>query len=412
VSKLVYKNFGFLFIVQFSNYVLPFLVIPLLTRSLGLDGFGKYAFYLGIANFLLVFVRFGFEFSATRQISLHSEDKTTVGEIVGAVLQIKAGLLILASIIYAVVLFLVKPDQQNSLLLLGGLLLLTGQMFLPLWYFQGMQQMKFVTLYTVVTKIIYVGALFAIIRVNDDYGYAVVIYGGSFFVAGLLSIIQVFWQVPVKLSINTDILKKVFKEALPFFTSRIFVAAYTSSLVPLIGFIGGTSQVAIYSASEKLYLAAQSVMHPLTNALYPHIAKNRDLSLFKKVFVAAMFMVVIGGTAGYFVAPYLIEFLFGENFTASVDIFNLHIIALVFVFPSLLLGYPLLAALGFSKEANNSVIWGCVAFFMIAVVGYFLGVTETEYFVWAVIIAEVLVFSIRAYFATNRVFYKKTLPNH
>ena len=412
MSKLVYKNFGFLFIVQFSNYVLPFLVIPLLTRSLGLDGFGKYAFYLGIANFLLVFIRFGFEFSATRQISLHSEDKTTVGEIVGAVLQIKAGLLVLASIIYTVVLFLVKPDQQNSLLLLGGLLLLTGQMLLPIWYFQGMQQMKFVTLYTVVTKIVYVGALFAVIRATDDYGYAVVIYGAAFFVAGLLSIIQVFCQVPVKLTLNKDMIKTVFSEALPFFTSRIFVAAYTSSLVPLIGFIGGTSQVAIYSASEKLYLAAQSVMHPLTNALFPHIAKNKDLGLFKKVFVIAMFMVVIGGIAGYFVAPYLIRFLFGETFAASADIFNLHIIALVFVFPSLLLGYPLLAALGFSKEANNSVIWGCLAFFMIAVIGYFLGVTETEYFVWAVIIAECLVFSIRAYFAITRVFYKTTPLNH
>lgn len=412
MSKLVYKNFVYLFIVQFCNYVLPFLVIPLLTRSLGLNGFGKYAFYLGIANFLLVFIRFGFEFSATRQISLHSDNKIAVGEIVTAVLQIKAMLLILASAIFAIILLMVKPDQQNSLLLLGGLLLLTGQMLLPIWYFQGMQQMKFVTLYTVVTKIVYVGALFAMIRENDDYGCAVVIYGGSFFVAGLLSIIQVFCQVPVKLSVNVDMIKTVFKEALPFFTSRIFVAAYTSSLVPLIGFIGGTSQVAIYSASEKLYLAAQSVMHPLTNALFPHIAKTKDLRLFKIVFILAMFIVVIGGITGYFLAPYLIEFLFGEKFSASADIFNLHIIALVFVFPSLLLGYPLLAALGFSREANNSVIWGCIAFFIIAVIGYFSGVTKTEYFVWAVIVAEVLVFSIRAYFAINLVFTKTTPLDH
>ena len=49
---------------------------------------------------------------------------------------------------------------------------------------------------------------------------------------------------------------------------------------------------------------------------------------------------------------------------------------------------------------------------MIAVTGYFLGVTETEYFVWAVIIAEVLVFSIRAYFAITQVFYKTTPLNH
>ncbi len=407
MSKLVYKNFAFLFVVQFCNYVLPFLVIPLLTRALGVEGFGKYAFYLGIANFLLVFIRFGFEFSATRQISLSSENKQAVGTIVGAVFQIKAILLILACVVYLLLVIQFQPDKQNHLILLGAMLLLAGQTLLPIWYFQGMQQMKYVTLYTVMTKIIYVGALFAFIRTPEDYGYAIIIYGASFFVAGLLSATQVFFQVPVNMCYQYATIKDTFSQALPFFTSRIFVAAYTSSLVPLIGFIGTTTQVALYSASEKLYLAAQSVIHPLTNALYPHMAKKKDLHLFKKIFLFAMVVIIIGGTAGYFIAPFLIKLLFGVDFLASADIFNLHIIALIFVFPSLLLGYPLLAALGFSKEANNSVIYGCLLFFTISLFGYMTGETKTEYFVWAVIFAEALVFILRGYFAINRVFSKK-----
>jgi PST family polysaccharide transporter len=407
MSRLVYKNFAFLFIVQFSNYVLPFLVIPLLTRALGIEGYGKYAFYLGIANFLLVFIRFGFEFSATRQISINSDNITKVGEIVGAVLQIKTVLLTITLAFYGLVIYFFKSDEQLSLLLLGGALLLMGQMLLPVWYFQGMQQMKYVTFYTVITKIVYVGSLFAVVRENSDYGLAVVIYGGAFFVAGLLSIIQVFRQVPVKLIVSLELLKQTLAEALPFFTSRIFVATYTTSLVPLLGVIGGPTQVAIYSASEKLYLAAQSVMHPLTNALFPHVAKNKDINLFKKLFTIAMVLVVLGGIGGYFVAPHLIMFLFGREFAASADIFNLHIIALVFVFPSLMLGYPLLAALGFSKAANYSVLAGCLVFFTIAFVGYLMEIKQTEFFVWSVIIAEFTVFAIRLYFAVTKVFYPK-----
>jgi len=409
MSRLVYKNFVFLFIVQFSNYVLPFLVIPLLTRALGMEGFGKYAFYLGIANFLLVFIRFGFEFSATRQISIHADNIQKVGEIVGAVLQLKTVLLTITLAIYFLVVYFFQPDEQISLLLLGGALLLIGQMLLPVWYFQGMQQMKYVTFYTVITKIVYVGCLFALVRGNSDYGLAVLIYGGAFFVAGLLSIIQVFRQVPVQLVVSFVLLKQTLTEALPFFTSRIFVATYTTSLVPLIGFVGGPAQVAVYSASEKLYLAAQSVMHPLTNALFPHVAKNKDITLFKRMFFVAMTLVVIGGGVGYFVAPHLILFLFGSEFTASADIFNLHIIALVFVFPSLMLGYPLLAALGFSKAANYSVIVGCIVFFVIAFVGYLYGIRQTEFFVWAVVIAEIVVFAIRSYFAITKVFYPKSV---
>lgn len=404
MSKLVYKNFFFLFLVQFSNYVLPFLVIPLLTRALGVEGFGKYAFYLGVANLLLVFIRFGFEFSATRQISVNSDNKQKVGEIVGAVIQIKLILFIVTAIIYSLIIFLFKPDQLNGLLLLGGLLLLLGQTLLPIWYFQGMQQMKYVTFYTVVTKIIYVGLLFIVIREKQDYGIAVVIYGLSFFVAGLLSLIQVIRSVPLSGGFMSGKVKEVFNEALPFFTSRVCVTTYTSSITPLIGFIGSPTQVAIYSASEKLYMAAQSLMYPLANALFPHVAKNKDVSLFKKLFVGAVSLMLVGSVIGYFIAPWLIDVLFGAEFYQSTQIFNLHLIALIFVFPSILLGYPLLAALGFSKEANGSVIIGAILFFIIVAGLFLLNLTDATYFVWAVIATEASVFFIRGYMAMTRVF--------
>lgn len=396
-----------MFIVQFSNYVLPFLVIPLLTRALGIDGFGKYAFYLGVANLLLVFIRFGFEFSATRSISIHSADKAKVAEIVSSVLFIKLILLVFAVIIFSLIVVFAKPDPQVLMLLLGGTFLLVGQMLLPVWYFQGMQQMKYVTLYTVVTKIVYVGLLFLLIREQQDYGIATIVYGFSFFVAGLVSIIHMLHQLDFKFTLSEKAIKATFTEALPFFTSRVFVMMYTSSMIPLIGFIGTPAQAAIYSASEKLYNAAQSVMYPLTNALYPHVAKNRDLALFKKLFIISVVVVIIGCVAGYFLAPHLIIFLFGQEFQASSEIFSIHIIALLFVFPSMMLGFPLLAALGFSKEANGVVIVGALVFFAIAGYGLFTGIINTEYFVWGVVAAEVTVFALRAYFAINRVWMGK-----
>ena len=403
MSKHVYKNFAYLFIVQFSNYVLPFLVIPLLTRALGVDGFGKYAFYLGVANLLMVFIRFGFEFSATRQISIHSENKAKVGEIVGAVLLIKLALLLFCLIVFSLVAYIAKPDGLSDQLMLGAALLLTGQMLLPVWFFQGMQQMKYVTFYTVITKITYVSMLFILIRDEADYALGTIVYGGAFFVAGMLSLVHMAKLVPITWP-SVAFTKKTFKEALPFFASRACVTSYTMGMIPLIGFIGTPAQAAIYAASEKLFNAAQSAMYPLANALYPHMAKTKDLALYKKLFLAAMVIVLFGGSIGYFVAPQLILFLFGNGFEASTQIFNIHIIALVFLFPSMMLGMPLLAALGFSKEANGVVVIGAIVFIVIAASGYFLGVVETEFFVWGVVAAEVCVFVLRAYFAKTKVF--------
>jgi PST family polysaccharide transporter len=386
---------------------LPFLVIPLLTRALGVDGFGKYALYLGLANLLLVVIRFGFEFSATRAISINADNQQKLSGLISAVLMIKSILLCCTLLLFVGLVIFVKPDPQLQLLIVGGGLLLAGQMLLPVWYFQGLQQMKFVTFYTVITKIIYVLLLFLLIREQNDYGLAVLVYGASFFIAGVCSVIHMLKKTPFSLQQGKLNIKEAFKEALPFFTSRAFVMAYTSSMVPLIGFVCSNAQVSIYAASEKLYNALQSLMYPLANALYPHIAKEKDVALFNKLFVFSILLLILVSIAGYFVAPYLIVFLFGSEFAASIGIFNIHLIALVFVFPSIMLGYPLLAALGFSKEANGSVVIGAITFFFIAAVGMYLNINESEYFVWGVVAAELVVFMLRAYFSLKLIWINK-----
>lgn len=407
MSKLVYKNFVFLFIVQFSNYVLPFLVIPLLTRALGIEGFGKYAYYIALPNLLMIIIKFGFEFSATRQISIEEDNKERLVRIVSSVYLIRACLLVLMSALLFAIISMFKPDQQMSSLVLGGFLLLLGQALLPIWYFQGLQQMKYVTFYTVTTKIVYVGLLFLLISDVQDYGLAVIIYGLAFAVAGVASSLHVFYQQKFRFTCSMSDIKEQLVQAFPFFTSRVCVTSYTASIVPILGHIGTPTQVAIYAASEKLYMAAQSVMYPLANALFPHVAKHRDIALFKKLFFIAIALFIVGGVIGYFVAPHLIIFLFGADFAAAVDIFYLHMIALVFVLPSILLGYPLLAALGFSKEANNSVIFGALLFFVLASFALYTGVAGAEYFVISVIIVEAVVCLLRGYFAMSKVFLKK-----
>ncbi|MCS7052880.1 MAG: oligosaccharide flippase family protein, partial [Ignavibacterium sp.] len=43
-NSLLVKNSIYTFTIQFFNYIVPLLLIPYLTRTLGQDGFGKVAF--------------------------------------------------------------------------------------------------------------------------------------------------------------------------------------------------------------------------------------------------------------------------------------------------------------------------------------------------------------------------------
>lgn len=406
MAKLVAKNAAYLLTVQLCNYLLPFVVVPFLSRALGLEGYGKFALFVGIGSFLLVLIRFGFEFSATREISLHCDDRNQVGKIVAAVLLIKLGLFSIAALLYMSGLFWLA-DEKYLTLGVGGLLLLAGQTLLPLWYFQGMQRMQFVTIYTLASKVMYVALILLVVRAPEDFGLAVFLYGLAFFLAGLVSLAQVVLEVP--LSWNKATLKQSFFDALPFFKSRFLVTAYTTAIVPILGVLGGPAQVAIYSVSEKLYMAAQSAFYPLANALYPYVAKHRDVKLFNRYLILAVAVGGLGLLMAFGLSPWLINWLFGPAFAEAAGLFQWHLVALALVIPSVMLGYPLLAAMGYSKEANGSVTWGATVFFVLMGLMYLFNLSESRYFIWAVIAAEATVLSLRVSFAVTKVYRRKNI---
>ena len=68
---------GQLYIVQLANFAIPLVVFPYLTRTLGLNNFGKYGFGLTLFFLFSFFIEFGFNFSGSRRISIDHERKFT-----------------------------------------------------------------------------------------------------------------------------------------------------------------------------------------------------------------------------------------------------------------------------------------------------------------------------------------------
>ena len=73
--KVIYKNMVSLGVLQIANYLIPFLVLPIISRILGATLFGSVSYAQNIVTYLTLLVNFGFEYSATRQISVSRDDK-------------------------------------------------------------------------------------------------------------------------------------------------------------------------------------------------------------------------------------------------------------------------------------------------------------------------------------------------
>jgi PST family polysaccharide transporter len=116
--------------------------------------------------------------------------------------------------------------------------------------------------------------------------------------------------------------------------------------------------VGYYSAAEKLYIAFRGIYQPLMNAIYPYMAKYRNISLYKKIFKSSLVLNSVSCILLFVFSKQLVTLLFGSNFQQSILVLKIFSVALFLVVPAILLGYPFLAALGFARYANGSVIAG------------------------------------------------------
>ena len=72
---------------------------------------------------------------------------------------------------------------------------------------------------------------------------------------------------------------KQFKYSSEFFLSRVSVSAYTNTNTFCLGLIGSNIMVGYYVAAEKIYNAINGIQAPLGQALYPFVAKHKDMIL-------------------------------------------------------------------------------------------------------------------------------------
>lgn len=364
--KILLENFTALSVLQIVNYVLPLLTLPYLVRVLNPDKFGLIAFAQAITQYLILFTDFGFNFSAVREISINRDDITKVSEIFSTVYFIKIVLTIFSFLLlcFAVV-FIPKLNSEWELyLLMFGTVV--GNMLFPVWFFQGMERMKYVTALNVLSKTIFTILIFVLIRQEHDYILFPIVSFFGFFIAGLGGLwmaisrfsIQVF--MPSKKSLISQ-----FKLSYHFFASRVCLAFYTVSNTFLLGILGNNEITGFYAAAEKLVRAVESMNQPIVNALYPYISKMRDMRLCKYSVYTGLVIGCVSCLVFIAFGQQITKILYGANFEVTAGLLKLYAIDLLIVFPSGLIGLPILAAFGHIKYLNYTNLLGLIVYFFI-----------------------------------------------
>ena len=361
-KKRLMSNFFSLSILQAFTYVLPLLTLPYLVRILGVEQFGLVMFAQAFIIFFNIFVDYGFNLSATREIAVYRENKEKLTEIFSAVMFIRVVLIFIAFIILNLIVFSFEKFSNEWQLYELTFLWVIGQAMFPIWYFQGMEKMKYITIVNIVSKVLFTVLIFIVIQTPDDYLYVPLLNGFGFIVGAIISLFMIHNNFKQSFKFqNFKILKKHFLDSSQFFLSRVSVTLYTSANTFILGLLTNNTMVGYYTIAEKLYMALQSFYSPIVQALYPYVAKEKNIRLFKKIFYILLVLNTLGILILFFISQDIFNILFTQTIgIESVKVFNILLLAALVLVPSIILGYPFLAALGFAKYPNMSVVYASI----------------------------------------------------
>jgi len=361
-KKRLLSNFFSLSVLQAFTYILPLLTLPYLVRVLGIEKFGLVMFAQAFIMFFNILVDYGFNLSATREISIHRDNKEKLTEIFSSVIIIKFTLIVISFLILSIIVFSFEKFSSDWELYYLTFLWVIGQALFPIWYFQGLEKMKYITIVNITSKLIFTIAIFIFIQNETDYIIVPILNGLGFIVGGILSlwIINKNFNQSFKIQ-SMQIVMMHFRDSSQFFLSRVSVSIYTSSNAFVLGLFTNITIVGYYSIAEQLYKAIQGFYQPIVQVLYPYVAKEKNIPLFKKIFTLSIIINTLGIILLYFIGGYIFDFLFSSKIgSESLEVFHILLLSALVVVPSILIGYPFLGALGFAKYANNSVIFGSI----------------------------------------------------
>ncbi len=344
-------------ILQGANFILPLIILPYLVRTLGTKTFGLVMFAQAFILYFNVIVDYGFSLSGVREVAVHRDNVDKLEEIFNSIMTIKLWLLLVSFFIMLGIIFTFDKFSNHYILYIYTFGWVIGQAIFPIWFFQGIEKMKYITIFKITAQIISLIAIVFFVNDSEDYLLVPIFNSLGFIIVGIISVVVITKEYKFRLFLpDVHILKKYFIESSHFFLSRAAVSVYTSSNAFVLGLFSTNTMVGYYSIAEKLYIALQALYMPIVNVLYPYISKERNVQLFKKIFklLLALNFGIIGLL--YFLAPYLVYLISGSFLVESTEVFRLFLVVALIVIPSILIGYPFLAALGYKNYANYSVV--------------------------------------------------------
>ena len=154
---------------QVFNLLSPLVVAPKIISICGEAGFGKVGLAFAFCLFLMLIVDYAFDIKGTKEVSENRNNLQKLQEILNTAIFTKLILFVFTLLISVILIFSFDFFNKERDLFLFALTIVFAQVFNPIWFLQGLENFKLVSILNIFSKTIYVILVFYLVNQINDY---------------------------------------------------------------------------------------------------------------------------------------------------------------------------------------------------------------------------------------------------
>jgi O-antigen/teichoic acid export membrane protein len=285
-NKKKIKDFFIYGFGQAINLISPFLVMPFLIYNCGQENYGKIGVGFALALILNSIVDYGSYINGVKEISINRENNVILELKFSSIYFSKLFLLVIVILLATVMILFTPFFSKDKITFLLSLFIVVGQFLNPAWFFQGVENFKWISTINIVSKLIYIALVLIFIREKSDFIYANFFLGIGAIIGnsiGLIWLINNFSFSFKNFSFESAL--KILKDEFQFSLSQVFLSLYQFLPIMLISYISGNFIAGQFRVIDQIVTVFKTYLNMFFYFVYSNICfeLNRSYSYGIKV---------------------------------------------------------------------------------------------------------------------------------
>lgn len=317
------KNFAYKSVLTLSTYLINFITFPYVARVLGVERIGLVNFVDNTVNYFLLFATMGVGLLGVREIAAVKEDKKRRDQVYSSVLALNLLFTLVSLGIYLLCISTIPKLCQYDELFYMGTAKILFTVFLVEWFFTGVENFRYITLRSILIKVLYIISVFLFVRDTSDYRLYFILTVGVVVLNALIN--QLYIREFVRVRWNNIQLFKYLKQNVTLGIYTLMTSMYLTFNVMYLGLMSNNTEVGYYTTAFKLYSVILGFFTAFTNVMLPRMSsllangeKDRFQELVNRSFSVMSTCCIPLILCSMIMAPQIIYILSGPGYEGAI----------------------------------------------------------------------------------------------